>query len=321
MIRVGAKITDAAYEAAVLGGVLAGDYVAPFAEIRSQVGEHVAVLRVFADALKMDVQYQDQSGAAATAQAVRICMSARLEQQVADALNCALLTSRIAELRYGARAVTIPPFPMTATAQDLALMSTSGRMVLESQKMDAAIEAVGGAEAGSLVGTTGKDWILDNGALAHPGKATNFGWFLPKGTASPWRGVPIYPSPGLTAMVVQQPSWAHDIAHADYSQQCVLVSRSCTVDGQPRDLLDVLVDPDLASLVSSQGPLKIVRQPGIPEPVTPPTSAAKPAGRATIAMVAAGAGIGASLAGPPGALIGAGIGWAADAVRRKLATG
>jgi|ERR1700722_5693563 len=308
MIRVGSSLTDAAYEAAVLGAVVSGDYNVTFAEIQSQAGDHSATLRVFADALKMDVEYQDASGATLQVTGVRVCVSARLEQQIADAMGCSLLTSRIAELRYGARAVTIPPFPLGTND-----MATTARMVLESQKMNAAI-----VEAGGIVGTTGKDWILDNAVLKHPGRAINFGWFLPKGTSSPWQGVPLYPSPGRTALLIQPASWAHDAAHCDYSQQCCLVDKTCTVDGQTRNLVDVLVDPDLAALVSYQGPLQVLRQPGAPELVKPPTTAPVPPGAATFAMMGVGIGLGAAVAGPPGAMLGGALGWAADAVRRRL---
>jgi hypothetical protein len=313
MIRVGSSLTDPAYEAAVLGAVMSGDYDVTFAEIQSQVGDHSAILRVFADTLKMDIEYQDSAGSTLQATGVRICVSARLEQQIADAMGCSLLTSRIAELRYGARAVTIPPFPL-----GIVEMGTTARMVLESQKMDAAIAAAGGAERGIVVGTTGKDWILDNIALAHPGRAINFGWFLPDDTTSPWQGVPLYPSPGRNALLIQPASWAHDISHADYSQQCCLVDRMCKVDGQVRNLVDVLTDPSLAALVSYNGPLKLLRQPGVYELVTAPTTASAPPGRTTIALMGIGIGVGASIAGTPGAIIGGAVGWAADTVRRRL---
>jgi hypothetical protein len=54
------------------------------------------------------------------------------------------------------------------------------------------------------------------------------------------------------------------------------------------------------------------------EQVTPPTDAPPPPGLPTVAMTVVGAGIGAKVAGAPGAFIGGALGWAADAVRRKL---
>jgi hypothetical protein len=311
MIRIGSSLEEPAYEAAVLGAILSGDYDVTMAEIQSQTDGHTATLRVFADVLKMDVEYVDNSGVVQQALGVRICASARLEQQIADAMGLSLMTSKIAELRYGTRGITIPPSPLGGTPD----MGTTARMVLESQRMDAAIAAAGGS---GIIGTTGKDWILDNVVLDHPGRAINFGWFLPAGTPSPWEGVPLYPSPGRTALLIQPASWAHDIAHADYSQQICLVDKACSVDGQAMNLADVLMSPSLATLVNYHGPLKPLRQPGVPELIVPPVDRSAPPGAATLALMGIGAGIGASLAGGPGAMVGGAVGWGVDAVRRKL---
>jgi len=43
-----------------------------------------------------------------------------------------------------------------------------------------------------------------------------------------------------------------------------------------------------------------------------------PAGKETVMFAAAGAGIGAAIAGPPGAIVGGAVGWALDTLRRKL---
>jgi hypothetical protein len=50
------------------------------------------------------------------------------------------------------------------------------------------------------------------------------------------------------------------------SQTCVLVARLCSVDGVDRDLHDILKDPALASLASHEGVVRVLRQPGVPEP-------------------------------------------------------
>lgn len=54
------------------------------------------------------------------------------------------------------------------------------------------------------------------------------------------------------------------------SQICQLVLRSCTVDGEERDLADIYTDPELSALVSHEGPLPGYRQPGVGE--SPPLS-------------------------------------------------
>ena len=188
---------------------------------------------------------------------IRINVSATLQQQLADYFGAMLLTPKVADLAYAARAVTISPQPMPITS------STAG-MQQESQKMDAAISRVGGSEAGDIIGTVGKHWVIDNALSQHPGMAENYGWFLPPGTKTPWQGVPVYPSVTLGPLVIQQPSWAHDPSHVDYSQQASFMHRDCKVDGKSEDLASVLQDATLGPMLSHNGPLKVLRQPGVP---------------------------------------------------------
>lgn len=189
---------------------------------------------------------------------VRINVSATLQQQLADLLGALLFTCKVADLHYLARGTSITPYPMPIT-------SSTAAMQQESAKIDAAVQAAGGLETGAILGTVGKHWVIDNALQQHPGMAENYGWYLPHGTPSPWQGVAIYPSVTLQAQVIQQPSWAHDPSHTDYSQQCCLMHRSCRADGQDRDLSDVLADPELGKLLSHNGPIPkaLQRQPGV----------------------------------------------------------
>ena len=187
---------------------------------------------------------------------VRINVSATLQQQLADLFGALLLTPKLADLVYAARGLSIPPAPMPITS------STAG-MQQESAKIDTLVAAAGGRDRGAILGTVGKHWCITNTLLTHAGKACNYGWFLPAGTPSPWGGIAIYPSVTLDALVIQQPSWAHDASHVDYSQQCSLVHRSCKLDGVEADLATVFQDPTSAGLVSHEGPLQLLRQPGV----------------------------------------------------------
>lgn len=184
---------------------------------------------------------------------VRINVSANVQQQLADYFGALLFTPKVADLHYAARAVTIPP-------QTMAITSSTAGMQTESQRIDAAIAKAGGTDG--IVGTVGKHWVIDNALLQHAGMAENYGWHLPRGTKSPWQGVGIYPSVTMTAMVIQQPSWTHDPSHTDYSQQACFMHRDCTVDGKREDLATVLQDATLGPLFG--GPLKVLRQPGVP---------------------------------------------------------
>ncbi|WP_206677948.1 hypothetical protein, partial [Salmonella enterica] len=65
--------------------------------------------------------------------------------------------------------------------------------------------------------------------------------------------------------VLQQPGYAHDLSQADYSEMIVLMSRTCTLDGQESTVEAVLSDPSLAGLISHEGVIKVpgMRQPGV----------------------------------------------------------
>jgi hypothetical protein len=240
-------------DAAILARIGSKDYDAiTYAELDLTGGGHELAVYVFADALKMD--------------GVRLNVSARVAQQIADVLSCALLTAKLADLLYLARTpATLLPSPQPISSSTAAMVAHSAR--IDAQLAAANLPPAPGAGSGSIYQSVGKHWILDNDTLSHTGRACNYGWHFP---GSSFDGQAWEPSVTLGLRVVQGRGWAHDVDHVDYSQTCVLASRSCTVDGQKRDLLDVYQDPSLASLVSAQGPLKLTRQPGVALYSSPP---------------------------------------------------
>lgn len=228
-----------AYDAAVLASLPSVDSLT-FATVTSGFGGHAGEFLVLADALAVE--------------GIRINASASLQQTIADRLGCLLLTAKLADLLYLQRGVTLLPQPQP-------ISSAVTAMVAHSKRVDAALQAAG-APQGPVVQTVGKHWILDNDTLSHPGKACNYGWHFPGSSfdGSRW-GAAV--TPGLR--LIQDRGWFHDITHVDYSQTVVLVHRSCKVDGSQRDLAEVYQNPALAPLVSHQGALSALRQPGVPQ--------------------------------------------------------
>jgi hypothetical protein len=233
-----------ARDAFILDAVKNGQADVRWAFVRTSYQGHEGEFRVFADALKV--------------QGVRVTLTAPGKQRVADAMGCLLLTLKLADLIWAQRQVTISPFPMSSTEHDLLVMSTVARMIEHSQKIDAAIAALPSPPEG-IVSTVGKHWVIDD-ALdlpSHKGRAENYGWHNLKTGPSC-----ATPAGGPGCHVIQDPGWRHDLGHTDYSQTCTLVSRECRVDGQARDLVDVLRDPVLAFLASHKGAMRVLRQPG-----------------------------------------------------------
>lgn len=232
-------------EAYILQQVQAGAYEARWSTIKSTNGADTAVFIVMADALKVE--------------GVRVNVSARLEQQLADTLNCTLLTPKLADLIWLQAQISIPPYPRQIT-------SSTQAMIEHSQKLDSFFASMGNPPG--LASTVGKHWVIDKDLAAHPGKAENYGWHFTGSSYQGIKGEPVAtltkdPKTGSYYRLIQGRGWAHDASHVDYSQTCVLVRRQCWVNGTLRNIEDVLTDPSLAPLAAHNGVTEIVRQPGV----------------------------------------------------------
>ena len=235
-------------ETQILSRVHVGDYQVSWTEIESLHADHRATFTVFSDALKIE--------------GVRINCSAHLQQQIADALGCCLLTAKLPDLIYAQAATRLPPMPRK-------FVQTVEAMIDQSAKLDTAIAAKAGGTQPGLVSTVGKHWLIDNSLKAQPNRAMNYGWHFvgSKFQGESWAATatPISDPKGPVRLI-QGRATAHDAFHTDYSQNCVLVSRTCYVDSVEMDLLDVLTSAELAPLASHQGVMKVLRQPGVDQP-------------------------------------------------------
>lgn len=232
-----------ARDAWILTQIEAGDFEVPLQAIEVQAGGHVGVFHVFSDALKVG--------------GVRINVSADLQQQIADLLGAMLLTPRLADLVWQNRVVDLDPKPMPIT-------SSTAAMIEQSNKIE---NAIPDSDKGQPVNTVGKHWTLVKSIFSDSAKAkrkaANYGWHFEGSNFQGIKGEATVSLPGVR--VIQGVGTVHDISHTDYSQICQLALRSCIVDGEERDLADIYTDPELAVLVSHEGPLPGWRQPGVGE--------------------------------------------------------
>lgn len=216
-----------------------------WARIKSNSNGHAGEFAVFAMPLAIDNVY--------------IGAGAYQLQQIADSLDCMLLTPRLLDLMYAQRQWTIMP----QTDYDPRMMSTAWWQ-RHTDHINAALQKVG-YNGDGLVQSVGKPFVLTNKLLDHPGRGCNYGWHVAPGTPNPWAGVPIYRAEtDGSERVIQQPGFAHGLDQNDYASTVLLVSRQCRIDDRAMDLADVYRDAELAGLVSGEGALKIVRQPGVP---------------------------------------------------------
>ncbi len=93
------------------------------------------------------------------------------------------------------------------------------------------------APLGVLVAGDKKDLVITNRLRLKPGRVAIYGWH--QGTGRP----------------IQPLSTVHGARYADYSHGVRLVSAIAYVDGRPTPIADLLEDPQLADLLSDEGPI------------------------------------------------------------------
>ncbi len=214
-----------------------GDYT--WGEIVSTHGEHEARFYVFEDALKLE--------------GVRINVSARTQQLIADHLDAMLLTPKVADLLFAAHDVLIGPKPITPRGG--LIPNDDAGMRNHSAQIDKELAGRTG-----IIQSVGKHWVLSNKIAGRPGIAANYGWHFEGAT---YQGIRGEVSVTGTSRVLQGVGTRHDMHHLDYSQTCVLMHQTCMLNDMEVSVSEVLSNPALAPLASHEGVLRVLRQPGV----------------------------------------------------------
>lgn len=232
---------------AIKGGKATVDW----ALVHSEHEGHKLRISVMRDALKVDN--------------IRWPATAIDLQRVADHLGAMLLTPKVVDLiwleagRTGTQFNPVINHRYPGKTVIVALMP-----VLDvSNLVDDKIQAAG--DVGGVIESVGKYWVLTNKLLSGKfgsAQACNYGWHS---TTAPYLGV-------TSSLKVWQPlSSRHNNEHVDPSQVVRLMHRIAflTRPGEKEEIVDlhqVAIDPALAPLISHEGPLRILRQPGVPDP-------------------------------------------------------
>jgi hypothetical protein len=157
-------------------------------------------------------------------------------QAIADRLGCTLPTPKMVDDIYAAAAVKLVPAPIAPSPA-----MTTMPVFLHHNEMVRTQRAQLGKPPGLLTAGHKKDVVMTRRVFESPGKVAIYGWHKKDGT-------PIQPL-----------YTGHTVAHVDYSHGIRLVLRKLTVGGAPMTVDEVLADPRLAPLLSSDGVLRQTR--------------------------------------------------------------
>ena len=168
---------------------------------------------------------------------LRIPMALATAKQVANRFGFILPTKKMVDAIFQQSAFHFTPKPMPAGPQ----MRSTAYYLEHNRKINRQVLSLG-CPLGALVSGHKKDVVLTNRLARNRDKIAMYGWHTLSGT-------PIQPL-----------STIHGARYVDYSHGIRLVSRIALLDGKPLPIEEILQDPKLASLLSDEGAVPVVRQ-------------------------------------------------------------
>ena len=163
---------------------------------------------------------------------IRIPMNYHTASVVATNFGFILPTPHMVDAIYEQSAYHFTPQPMTPGPQmrSTAYYQQHNHMIMQQRLSH-------GIPLGELVSGHKKDVVITNRLTREPGRIAIYGWHQPT-------GIPIQPL-----------STVHGAGYADYSHGIRLVSDVVLIDGKMRSVYDVLQDPELAAVLTDEGPI------------------------------------------------------------------
>jgi hypothetical protein len=168
---------------------------------------------------------------------LRIPMNLHTATAIASQFGFMLPTPKIVDAVYDQSAYHLKPQPMLAGPQ----MRSTSYYRAHDQKIKEQCR-VSGIQPGELVSGHKKDVVIANRMAQRKDRIAIYGWHQ-------YAGAPIQP---LSAV--------HDSCYADYSHGIRLVSDIVWIDGKPQSIYEVLEDPKLANVLSTEGVIHNMRE-------------------------------------------------------------
>jgi hypothetical protein len=171
---------------------------------------------------------------------VRVPLNPLSAQRIADVTTTTLPTTKIVDIVWGAASNKLDPLPW-GPPYDASMMSTA-RIPVHNARINAELKSTY-CDPTQLTAGHKKDVVVSNALETHSKSVAIYGWHKKNGE-------PIQP------LYV-----GHENLYCDYSHGIRLIDRECIIDSQSHDILAVLSDPMLSVLLSSEGQLRVLRQP------------------------------------------------------------
>lgn len=162
----------------------------------------------------------------------RFPLTPRTAMAIADALDCTLMTPRIADAVHAAADLKLEPRPLTEDRESVATFYRHHQLIEEQRNRK---------PLGLLVSGIKKDIVWSNRLQEKPRKVAIYGWHYPDGRA------------------IQPLYVGHWDRYVDYSHGVRLVANTVFVDGRKVRLPDLLKNERLCGLISSEGPVDVTR--------------------------------------------------------------
>ncbi len=163
---------------------------------------------------------------------VRVPLGLPAAARVASELGFFLPTPKMVDAIYSQARIHLPPQPMTPSAQ----MESTDYLLRHNATLQDQLRKNHFALAELTAGQK-KDIVLTNRLRSKPGHVAIYGWHQ------------------LNGRPIQPLSTVHGKQYADYSHGVRLVSQTAFVNGKQMDLGAIMQDQELASVVSSEGPI------------------------------------------------------------------
>ncbi len=161
---------------------------------------------------------------------LRIPMNLYTAESVASHFGFILPTKKMVDAIYAQSAYHLVPQPMTAGPQ----MRSTNYYRTHNQMIQEQVEARS-IPLGELISGHKKDVVVTNLLARNEGRIAIYGWH--RGLGDP----------------IQPLSTVHGAFYADYSHGIRLVSETVLIDGEPQSIYELLRDPSLANILSSEG--------------------------------------------------------------------